>query len=88
MILSRDMGGKRRDDKGTCTTKMFSILNSYKSKQGDIVYDTTKSDGQYRKTASNKKLRSFLPEFKFTPIDQAICQTAEWFEANYETCRK
>lgn len=52
------------------------------------MFDTTKSDGQYRKTASNKKLRSFLPDFEFTPIYQAIRQTAEWFEANYETCRK
>jgi GDP-L-fucose synthase len=31
-------------------------------------YDTSKSDGQFKKTASNKKLRTYLPDFQFTPI--------------------
>jgi GDP-L-fucose synthase len=33
-----------------------------------IKFDTTKADGQYKKTASNKKLLSLYPDFKFTPI--------------------
>ena len=34
-------------------------------------FDTTKSDGQYKKTASNKKLRSMLPrEFEFTDMKE------------------
>jgi len=37
--------------------------------QGNIIFDTTKSDGQYKKTANNKKLRELYPEFKFTPIE-------------------
>ena len=31
---------------------------------GNIIFDTSKSDGQYKKTASNKKLMSYLPHFK------------------------
>jgi len=31
-------------------------------------FDTTKADGQYKKTASNAKLRKYLPNFKFTPF--------------------
>jgi len=53
-----------------------------------IKFDTTKSDGQYKKTASNKKLRTFLPDYKFVPIKQAIKESVEWFEANYEQARK
>lgn len=56
--------------------------------QGKFEYDTTRSDGQHKKTASNKKLLKLYPEFKFTPIDQAIRETCQWFEANYETARK
>ena len=33
-------------------------------------FDSTKADGQYKKTASNAKLRKYLPDFKFTPFDQ------------------
>ncbi|XP_041452495.1 GDP-L-fucose synthase-like [Lytechinus variegatus] len=56
--------------------------------KGEVVYDTTKSDGQYKKTASNAKLRSYLPDFKFTPIKQALKETVAWFEANYDIARK
>eukprot|EP01090_Pellita_catalonica_P010688 TRINITY_DN22124_c0_g1_i1.p1 TRINITY_DN22124_c0_g1~~TRINITY_DN22124_c0_g1_i1.p1 ORF type:complete len:299 (-),score=40.09 TRINITY_DN22124_c0_g1_i1:88-984(-) len=53
-----------------------------------IKYDTSKSDGQFKKTASNAKLRKYLPDFKFTPFEDAIKETVEWFVANYETARK
>jgi len=56
--------------------------------QGKLVFDTTKADGQFKKTASNKKLRTLYPEFKFTPFKQAIQETVEWFEQNYANARK
>jgi GDP-L-fucose synthase len=56
--------------------------------EGEWIYDTTRSDGQYKKTASNDKLRQYLPDFKFTPFDEAIQHTVDWFKANHETVRK
>ncbi|CAF4128988.1 unnamed protein product, partial [Rotaria magnacalcarata] len=56
--------------------------------QGEVKYDLARADGQFKKTASNKKLRSYLPDFKFTPLDEAIKFTCDWFEANYENARK
>ncbi|RYH05204.1 hypothetical protein EON65_45345 [archaeon] len=38
--------------------------------KGRIVFDTSKSDGQFKKTASNKKLKELYPDFQFTPIDE------------------
>jgi GDP-L-fucose synthase len=55
---------------------------------GELTFDTTKADGQFKKTASNAKLRKYRPDFKFTPIEQAIKETCDWFVANYETARK
>ncbi|CAG4987702.1 unnamed protein product [Parnassius apollo] len=55
--------------------------------QGQIVYDTTKADGQYKKTASNKKLRSLYKDFKFTPFEKAIQDTVDWFKQNREHAR-
>lgn len=55
---------------------------------GRLVFDTSKADGQYKKTASNAKLKSILPEdFKFTPFYQAIKETVVWFKANQKTAR-
>ena len=50
--------------------------------------DTTKSDGQFKKTASNVKLRSLRPDFEFTPIEAGIKKAVDWFVENFETCRK
>ena len=40
--------------------------------QGKVVFDTSKSDGQFKKTASNQKLKALYPEFQFTPIKE-VC---------------
>ncbi|KAJ9580877.1 hypothetical protein L9F63_023945, partial [Diploptera punctata] len=56
--------------------------------QGEIHYDTSQSDGQFKKTASNAKLRSYLPDFKFTPFEEAITETVHWFKQNYGAARK
>ncbi|XP_022711557.1 GDP-L-fucose synthase-like [Varroa jacobsoni] len=56
--------------------------------QDKIVFDTSKSDGQFKKTVSNAKLRRYLPEFEFTPMDVAIKETVDWFQTHYETARK
>jgi len=56
--------------------------------RGEVVYDTSKSDGQYKKTASNAKLREYRPDFVFTPFKKAMKETVTWFMENYESCRK
>jgi len=56
--------------------------------KGNLVFDTSKSDGQFKKTASNKKLMTLNPNFKFTPIKEAVKKSVDWFENNYATARK
>lgn len=56
--------------------------------QGPVVFDTSKADGQFKKTASNKKLRSHLPDYNFTSIQDGVQKSVDWFVANYETARK
>lgn len=55
---------------------------------GKVVFDTSKADGQFKKTASNAKLRTLHPDYTFTPIREGIKATAAWFKANYDTARK
>ncbi|KAI0718563.1 epimerase-domain-containing protein [Cerioporus squamosus] len=56
---------------------------------GEYKFDTSKADGQFRKPASNKKLMGLIKDtgFKFTPFDQALQESVEWFLQNYETAR-
>ncbi|XP_067951415.1 GDP-L-fucose synthase-like [Watersipora subatra] len=55
---------------------------------GEIKYDTSKADGQFKKTASNAKLMKYLPNFQFTPFKQAVKETCDWFTRNYDMARK
>ncbi|KAB5517191.1 hypothetical protein PHYPO_G00186860 [Pangasianodon hypophthalmus] len=64
-----------------------AVVEALKFK-GEVVYDTSKADGQFKKTASNAKLRKYLPDFTFTPFHKAIKETCDWFVANYDIARK
>lgn len=55
---------------------------------GKVVFDTSKSDGQFKKTASNAKLMSLHPDFKFTKIQEGIRKSVQWFKENYDIARK
>jgi len=54
---------------------------------GEVKFLTDRPDGQLKKTASNAKLRSYLPDFKFTPTRQAIEETVNWYIDNHDTAR-
>lgn len=56
--------------------------------KGRVKFDSTKPDGQFRKPSDNTKLKYYLPDFKFTPIELGIRQTVNWFIENYENARK
>jgi len=47
-----------------------------------IVFDTNYSDGQYKKTVSNKKILEKIPDFKFIKMDDGIKKTVLWFIDN------
>jgi len=54
---------------------------------GNIVYNQER-DGQLRKPSDNTKLKSLIPDLKFTPIEEGLQKSINWFIQNYEDCRK
>lgn len=64
-----------------------AIANALQLKQG-IILDATKSDGRLRMTASNRKLRQYLPDFVFSSFRETLVHSVEWFIENYKTARK
>lgn len=63
------------------------LVNEFNFK-GKVVFDDTKPDGQFRKPTDNSKLKNYLPDYKFTPIEVGIKETVNWFITNYENARK
>lgn len=56
--------------------------------KGNVVFDTTKSDGQLRKPSDPTKIRKYLPDFKFTSVEKGIEKTVSWFNEHYPNIRK
>ena len=48
----------------------------------ELNFDQTSPDGQFRKDVSNAKMKSFLPEFKFTPLEEGIRKVYEFYKTN------
>jgi GDP-L-fucose synthase len=63
------------------------LVNEFNFK-GKVIFDKTKPDGQFRKPSDNSKLKSYLPNFEFTPIEEGLKETINWFIENYDKTRK
>jgi GDP-L-fucose synthase len=71
-------------DEITIKQVVESITKAFDFK-GPIVWDSSFSDGQYKKTANNAKLMQYLPDFNFTPFDIALQKSVDWFKENYNS---
>jgi GDP-L-fucose synthase len=64
--------------------KIATIIASNFDYIDQMKFDTSYSDGQYKKTANNKKLIALNPNFKFTNIEEGLKNSIEWFKNNYD----
>lgn len=56
---------------------------------GNVVYETSKPMGQYRKPSTNKRLleSTSWKSSDYTPFEMAISETCKWFELHYPNVR-
>eukprot|EP01100_Stratorugosa_tubuloviscum_P007445 TRINITY_DN30_c1_g1_i1.p1 TRINITY_DN30_c1_g1~~TRINITY_DN30_c1_g1_i1.p1 ORF type:complete len:321 (-),score=96.89 TRINITY_DN30_c1_g1_i1:62-1024(-) len=65
-----------------------TLISKSMNFNGNLIFDSSKADGQFKKTVSNERLMELIPDFQFTPIEIAIEESCQWFLQNYETARK
>jgi GDP-L-fucose synthase len=54
-----------------------------------VIFDTSFSDGQYKKTVGISKLKEIIgDDFKFTNIEDGIKLTVEWFVSNFPNIKR
>lgn len=61
------------------------ITNEFKF-EGKIIYDTDFSDGQYSKTCNDSELKRYIPDFKFTSMEDGLKSTIQYFIENFDSC--
>lgn len=64
--------------------KICKIMGYKKS----IHWDISKPSGQFRKPSDNSKVKTVLKDFQFTPFEDALSETIDYFIKNYENVRK
>ena len=55
---------------------------------GKVIFDKTKPEGIMKKNSSNEIFKKHFKDFKFTPIEEGLESTVEYFIKNYENIRK
>jgi len=68
--------------------EVVNIIAELMEYDGNIVFDKTKPDGQYRKPSDNSIIRNMFPDFEFTPIRSGLKKSIDWFNENYPNIRK
>lgn len=56
--------------------------------KGNVIFDSSKPDGQLRKPSDNSVIKTMFPDYKFTPIEIGLRKSISWFIENYENIRK
>ena len=67
---------------------VVDIIIEIMNYKGNIKWDSSKPDGQFKKPSDNTKIKKYLPDFKFTPLYDGLKETIEYFENNYSIIRK
>lgn len=67
--------------------ELVGLITTKMKFKGQIIFDSSKPDGQFRKPSDTTKLKKYCPGFVFTPIEKGIEETVAWFESNYPNVR-
>ena len=54
---------------------------------GEILWDSTKPEGQFKKPSSNKKFIDMYPNFCYTELEDGLKETINWFKDTYPNLR-
>ena len=68
--------------------QIVEFLCEFLEYNGEIVWDTNKPSGQFRKPSSNAKLLALgWKEEGYTPLKKGLKKTCDWFKMNYPNVR-
>lgn len=66
---------------------VVSIIAKIFNFKGNIIFDRSRPEGQFRKPSDNSEIRNMFPNFKFTPIEEGLEESICWFRENYPIIR-
>lgn len=67
--------------------KVSEIISKEIGFVGNVIWDTSKPEGQLKKPSSNKKFLDMCPNLCYTELEKGLEQTCKWFINNYPNVR-
>jgi GDP-L-fucose synthase len=67
--------------------EVVKIISECLGYSGEIHWDKSKPEGQYKKPSSNEKFLNMFGDFEYTDFRQGIEETCKWFEEKYPKVR-
>lgn len=68
--------------------ELVFMIAKYMNFGGELIFDTTHSEGQDRKITDTNTLDTLLPNYRFISVEHGVKEMIEWFLVNYENIRK
>lgn len=75
-------------EKETSIKELVLLVAEKMNFSGNIKFDESKPDGQFRKPSDGSKLKKYIPEFRWMTLDKGIEKTVDWFIQNYNIIRR
>lgn len=75
-------------DKQYSIKEVVGMLCRVAKFDGDVVWETDKPNGQKARPTDLSLLKSLVGEFNYTDMYEALKESYDWFENNYEAARK
>ena len=76
------------DEKEYSIREVATMIARNFGMENKIIFDTSKEDGQYKKTASTEKLKKLYGEFLFSNMEKNIGEVIEYLCTNYDIIKK
>lgn len=67
---------------------VVEIIAELMEYEGNIIFDKSKPDGQFRKPSDNSVITEMFKDFEFTPIRDGLKKSIEWFNESYPKIRQ
>lgn len=67
--------------------KVSEIISKEIGFTGNVIWDTSKPEGQLKKPSSNQKFLDISPNFCYTELEHGLKDTISWFKNNYPNIR-
>lgn len=68
--------------------RAVEIITSLLDFKGNVIWNTNKPEGQFRKPTNTDKLKSIIGKYDFVSLEKGLEETIEYFVKNYDTVRK